>query len=215
MVFQLQSLQWQTDLKNVAKIRQTLEQGGIALLPMATVYSLVVHGERPEAIAALRRLKGFNHDQPLAVLSRGDRAEEVAIITPAGAKMLPLFPCPITLILPARPHLDPGITLNFANLFMACPDPAIYDLIGVLPFPLVAGTAKIGGEAITSFPAAQRYFGEQVDLIIDGGPCYYSRRGTLIDCTLEYPTIMNFGPISVDDLRPFVPDIILPSHLMK
>ncbi len=83
MVFQLQALQWQAEVETVAKIRQTLEQGGIALLPMATVYSLVMHGERPEAIPALRRLKGFNYDQPLVVLSRGDRAEEVAIISPS------------------------------------------------------------------------------------------------------------------------------------
>ncbi|WP_228014898.1 L-threonylcarbamoyladenylate synthase [Synechocystis salina] len=126
-----------------------------------------------------------------------------------------LFPLPITLIVEALPHLDPCITQGFRNLFIACPDAFVFDLVGAMLFPLVCATAKVGGEPVTSFEAASRYFAGQVPLIGDGGRCHYARRGTLIDCTLPLPTIMNFGPISFDDLRPLIPEIILPSHLMK
>ncbi|BFM40406.1 L-threonylcarbamoyladenylate synthase [Synechocystis sp. LKSZ1] len=199
----------------VPQLLQHLEQDRVVLLPMDTVYTLVAHGARPQAIAALRQLKNFDKDQPLGMLTRGDRAEEVVQTTPASRRMMAHFPCPITMIMTAQPHLDQGITQGFANIFVACPDPFIYDLIGAIPFPLVSATAKVGGEPITSFQAAQRYFSHLVPVIVDGGVCRYSRRGTLIDFTLPIPTIMNFGPMSVDDLRPLLPEIILPSHLMK
>ena len=60
-----------------------------------------------------------------------------------------------------------------------------------------------------------RYFSETVAMIVDGGNSLHGRRGTLIDFTLEVPTIMSFGPIAVDELRLLLPEITLPSHLMK
>lgn len=38
---------------------------------------------------------------------------------------------------------------------------------------------------------------------------------TLVDFTLDRPTILKYGPVSVDDLRPILPDIELPCHLRK
>ncbi|AGF52480.1 slr0006 [Synechocystis sp. PCC 6803] len=199
----------------IPAIQSVLEQEAMVLLGLATTYVLVVNGASPRAVAQLRAFKQFDKDQPLGILTRGDRAMDVAKIPPAAKKLMGLFPLPITLIVEALPKLDPGITQGFRNIFIACPDAFVFDLVGAMPFPLVCATAKVGGEPVTSFEAASRYFEGQVPLIGDGGRCRYARRGTLIDCTLPLPTIMNFGPISFDDLRPLIPEIILPSHLMK
>lgn len=204
-----------SSLKIVPTLIQHLERDEVILLPMDTVYSLVVHGGRPKAIAALRALKQFGQDQPLAILTRGDRADEVAILNKSAKKMISHFPYPVTLIVQAHPQLNREITQGFSDIFLSCPDQFIYDLVGAIPFPLVCAAARVEGEAIISFDAAVRYFGSRVPLIVDGGRSRYGRRGTLIDFTLEHPTIMNFGPVSVDDLRPLLPEIVLPSHLMK
>lgn len=192
-----------------------LEQDQVVLLPMDTVYTLVGHGLRPKAIAALRRLKQFSQAQPLGILTRGDRAEEVAILNASAKRMMSHFPYPVTMIVQAHPQLHEEITQGFSKIFVSCPDRFIYELVGAIPFPLVSATAKVGGEPIVQFETAKHYFDEFVPLIVDGGRSRYARRGTLIDFTLESPTIMNFGPVSVDDLRPLLPEIILPSHLMK
>jgi len=191
------------------------ESDEIVLLPAATVYLLVVHGGRSPALAKLRALKQFSAAQPLALLTRGDRAREVVELTPSAERMMAHFPYPVTMILPAKPRLPTEIAQGFRDVFVACPDRFIYDLVGAVPFSLACATAKIGMEPIVDFAAAQRYFADQVALIVDGGRCRYSRRGTLVDFTLDAPTIMNFGPVSVDDLRPLLPEIVLPSHLMK
>ncbi|BCX12515.1 MAG: hypothetical protein KatS3mg067_1453 [Thermosynechococcus sp.] len=198
-----------------ATIHHELQQDQVVILPMATVYSLVANGTSPRAIAQLRHLKHFGTEQPLAILTRGDRAAEVAELSKDAKTMVEHFPYPVTMIVKGKPHLDPQIMQGFDCVYLACPDQFIYDLVGTLPFFLVAATAKVGTELIVNFEDAQKYYGEQVPLIVDGGRCRYGRRGTLVDFTLELPTIMNFGPVSVDDLRPLLPNIILPSHLMK
>lgn len=201
--------------KSIPRIKHYLAQDQIVLLGIATTYVLVVNGASPRAVAKLRQFKQFDKDQPLGILTRGDRAGEVVKLAPAAKIMLSHFPLAVTMIVEALPHLDRGITLGFRNLFIACPDQFTDELVGAVPFPLVSATAKVGGEPITSFDSAQKYFRGQVALIADGGHCLHGRRGTLVDFTLPMPTIMNFGPISVDDLRPLLPEIILPSHLMK
>ncbi|WP_226971933.1 L-threonylcarbamoyladenylate synthase [Thermosynechococcus sp. CL-1] len=203
------------DTRSFQTIQTHLQQDHVIILPMATVYSFVVNGTSPRAIAKLRRLKHFSTEQPLAILTRGDRAAEVADLSQEAKTLLAHFPYPVTMIVKGKPHLDPQIMQGFDCVYLACPDRFIYDLVGALPFFLVAATVKVGTELIVSFEDAQKYYGEQVPLIVDGGRCAYGRRGTLVDFTLEYPTIMNFGPVSVDDLRPILPNIILPSHLMK
>ncbi|MBD2580224.1 L-threonylcarbamoyladenylate synthase [Oscillatoria sp. FACHB-1406] len=199
----------------VPTLIEHLEQDRIILLPMDTLYGLVVHGGRPKAIAALRALKQLGQEQPLTILTRGDRVREVAVLNASAERMISHFPCPVTMIVEANPQLNPEITQGFSTIFIACPDRFIYDLIGAIPFPLVCAGARVGTEPITHFDAAMRYFSDRVSLIVRGERSHYGRRGTLIDFTLESPTIMNFGPISVDDLRPLLPEIILPSHLMK
>ncbi|ACB50413.1 putative YrdC-like RNA-binding protein [Crocosphaera subtropica ATCC 51142] len=203
------------NLQIVPTLIDYLEQGEVVLLPTDTVYTLVVNGLKPKAIAKLRKIKKFGQDQPLGILTRGNKAEEVAILNTSAKRMISHFPYPITMIVQAHPQLNREITQGFSKIFLSCPDPFIYDLVEQIPFPLVSATAKVGGEPIVSFDAAQRYFRDIIPLIVDGGRSRYGRRGTLIDFTVEYPTIMNFGPISVDDLRPLLPEIILPSHLMK
>lgn len=203
------------DTRSFQAIQTHLEQDHVIILPMATVYSFVANGTSPRAIANLRRLKQFSTEQPLAILTRGDRAAEVADLSPEAKTMLAHFPYPVTMIVKSKRHLNPQITGGFDCVYLACPDRFIYDLVGALPFFLVAATVKVGTELIVNFEDAQKYHGEQVPLIVDGGRCAYGQRGTLVDFTLEYPTIMNFGPVSVDDLRPILPNIILPSHPMK
>ncbi|BAY51915.1 hypothetical protein NIES2134_104880 [Thermostichus vulcanus NIES-2134] len=203
------------DPSSFSAIHHELQQDQVVILPMATVYSFVVNGTSPKAIAHLRHLKHFSTEQPLAILTRGDRAAEVAELSKDAKTMVEHFPYPVTMIVKGKPHLDPQIMQGFDCVYLACPDQFIYDLVGTLPFFLVAATVKVGTELIVNFEDAQKYYGEQVPLIVDGGRCRYGRRGTLVDFTLEFPTIMNFGPVSVDDLRPLLPNIILPSHLMK
>ena len=84
-----------------------------------------------------------------------------------------------------------------------------------IPFPIVGTSASFAGSKITNADLALRFFGDKVSLIVDGGNSKHGRSGTVVDFTVEIPTIMTYGTVSVDDLRPLIPQIVLPSHMMK
>lgn len=164
------------DTRSFQAIQTHLAQDHVIILPMETVYSFVANGTSSTAIANLRRPKHFSTEQPLAILTRGDRAAEVAEDLSQEAKtMLAYFPYPVTMIVKGKPHLDPQIMQGFDCVYLACPDRFIYELVGTLPFLLVAATVKVGTELIVSFEDAQKYYGEQVPLIVDGEPLWTSR----------------------------------------
>ncbi|MCS7030064.1 MAG: L-threonylcarbamoyladenylate synthase [Gloeomargarita sp. SKYG116] len=204
------------DRRSFGQIEQFLQQDEIVALPMATVYGLVAKGTSPAAVAKLRAIKHLPAPQPLTILTNSvAHAETVAALTPAARQMLSHFPYPVTMIVPAKPHLDPLITDGFASVFLACPDAFIAELVQALPFFLVALSAQVGETVFTTFTDVQRYFGSQVAVIVDGGSCHYRHRSTLVDFTVPQPTILTYGAVSVDDLRPILPEVVLPSHLMK
>ena len=199
----------------VPKIKNSLKAGEVIILPTDTVYALVANGDDTEAVTRLRQLKAFPSPQPLSLFTRKEKAEEVVVVNQAASQMMDHFPYPVTMIMPAKPTLSEVVTDGFKNVFVSCPDQFIYDLIMEMPFPVVGTSAAFAGTKVTNADLAVRFFGDKVSLIVDGGNSKHGRSGTLVDFTVEVPTIMTFGTVSVDDLRPLIPQIVLPSHLMK
>lgn len=198
------------------EVRQRLESGEVVILPTDVTYIFVAHAFKPRAIAEIHELKRWNPPQPLVLLTDRRKVEEFAEISPACGKLIDRFPYPITLIVPSKNQLPKSVTAGYKTLFIACPDPLIHDIVENCPFPIVATPAGFGADyKARSYQSAVQLFGDRVSSIVDGGKCKYDLRATLIDCSLPIPTIMNFGAVSVDDLRPIVPEIELPSHLRK
>ncbi len=199
----------------IPEIKSRLKAGEVIILPTDTVYALVANGKDIEAVTRLRQIKAFSSPQPLAVLTRQEKAEEVVVVNQVALQMMNHFPYPVTMIMRAKPTLSDAVTNGFKNVFVTCPDQFIYDLIMEMPFPIVGSAASFAGIQVTNADLASKFFGDKVSLIVDGGKSKHGRSGTLVDFTVEVPTIMTYGTVSLDDLRPLIPQIVLPSHMMK
>ncbi len=199
----------------IPEIKSRLKKGQVIILPTDTVYALVAHGNDTEAVTKLRQIKMFSSSQPLAVFTRKEKAKEVVVVNQAALQMMNHFPYPVTMIMPAKPTLSEAVTDGFKNIFVTCPDQFIYDLVMEMPFPIVGTSASFAGIQATDANLAVKFFGDKVSLIVDGGKSKHGRSGTVVDFTVEAPTIMTYGTVSLDDLRPLIPQIILPSHMMK
>jgi len=46
-----------------------------------------------------------------------------------------------------------------------------------------------------------------VDVIIDGGPTRGGRASTVVDLTTQPPRVLRLGPIAVEQIRAFLPDL--------
>lgn len=207
---------YQKSLEVIPKILQSLELGEIVALHTDMFYIFLAHGFNDFAVNKIHELKKWNPRKPLTLLSHRQKVEEFAIISPDSEILVNQFPYPISLIVPHKGNLSDEVTGGHKTIFLSCPDDFIYNLIDESPFPIVCGTASLGGEyQAKTAKTTQEFFGNQVSLIIDGGKCKYGMRTTMIDCSLPLPTIMNFGLIAFDELRLLLPHIELPSHLRK
>lgn len=203
-------------LNVIPRIIDYLERGEIVILHTDMVYLLLANALIPSSANKIHELKGWNPRKPLTLLSNQNKIAEYAILNQDAKILVSKFPYPISIIIPHRQNLPEVVTAGHNTIFVACPDDFIYDLVTKSSFPIVAGTASLGGELrANNANTAKDFFGHEISLIIDGGKSKYGIRTTLIDCHLPLPTILNYGLISYDDLRPILPHIELPSHLRK
>jgi L-threonylcarbamoyladenylate synthase len=199
----------------ILEIKSRLKAGEVIILPTDTVYALVTNGEDTKAVTRLRQIKAFSSPQPLGVFTCKEKAAQVVEVDQVALQMMNHFPYPVTMIMRAKPTLSEAVTNGFKNVFVTCPDRFIYDLVMEMPFPIVGTSAAFAGIQATNADLAVKFYGDKVSLIADGGKSKHGRSGTLVDFTVEVPTIMTYGTVSLDDLRPLIPQIILPSHMMK
>ncbi len=199
----------------IPEIKSRLQAGEVIILPTDTVYALVAKGNDTEAVTRLRQIKAFSSAQPLGVFTCKEKAEQVVEIDRVALQMMNHFPYPVTMIMRAKPTLSEAVTNGFKNVFVTCPDRFIYDLVMEIPFPIVATSAAFAGIQATNADLAVKFYGDKVSLIADGGESKHGRSGTLVDFTVELPTIMTYGTVSLDDLRPLIPNIVLPAHMRK
>jgi tRNA threonylcarbamoyl adenosine modification protein (Sua5/YciO/YrdC/YwlC family) len=193
-----------------------LQQGEVLILHTDTTYALIANGKETAAVEKIFALKQGTSPQPLALLTRQDRAKEFFVVDSYFQQFLQHFPYPVTLIVQPNDHLPPAVANGFKNIFAVCPDQFVYDLIGEAPFPIAATSASFfGGIKATTVEMALRFFGGKVSYAIDGGTSQYGKSGTLIDLTVARPAMLTYGPVSYHDIIEFIPNLELPSHMRK
>jgi len=200
----------------IPKIIDYLDKGKIVILHTDMVYVLLANGLNSNACDEIHKQKKWNPRKPLTLLSNKEKLPNYALLDNDAQILVNKFPYPISIIVPHRNKLSDTVTAGHNVIFISCPDDFIYKLVEKSPFPIVAGTASLGGELrANNAKTAEKLFGNNIALIVDGGDSKERVRTTLIDCDLPLPTIMNFGLIAYDELRLLIPHIELPSHLRK
>lgn len=185
----------------VALALERLRAGELVIVPTDTVYGIACWPDT-RAVARLYAVKQRDPEPALPLLlSRATVADKVAHLTPAARRlMLAFWPGPLTIIVPARPLLT-RLGLG-AHVGLRYPQtPALWPLLEAAGGYLVVSSAKRSGEppAINAAEAAAS-LGDEVALILDGGPGHYGIPSTIVDGTQEPPTILRRGNIAEHDI---------------
>lgn len=175
-----------------------LRQGGLVAFPTETVYGVAATVASDEGLLHLRQLKDRPADKPFsvhmpnaaAVDRYADLDEHPALRRVAGKTM----PGPITLVvdvsdetiarklsdmaLPAeaRSRLYHGNTIG-----LRCPDhPVSEAFLAAVELPVVASSANRNGQPEPhNAEAAAKAIGDDVVLVLDGGPCRFGQPSTV------------------------------------
>ena len=164
-----------------ADINQSLNTGGVVLLPTETVYGLACRAGDARAVEKIYALKGRSFQKPLAVcvknLEAAQRLGEFSDAAKALAKQY--WPGSLTIITKAKPNLkiDPNCQSKFGELTtiaFRCPEA---DWLPHLDGPLALTSANRSGEKETvSYEAAIAELGEEIDsglktdMVLSGSP---------------------------------------------
>lgn len=193
------------DNKSLVHAANLLRSGGVVAFPTETYYGLAVDPFNPAALERLFRVKHRPSRLPILVLV-GKRSQ-LPLLTSEVPSLYHLlmdtfWPGPLTLIFPALPTLPHQLTGQTATVGIRhSPHQVANDLIYALNGPITATSANISGyPAATSSEDVARMFGDDLDLILDGGLTPGGKGSTLVgmernqlvcirDGQVEYTTV--------------------------
>lgn len=194
------------------KSREVLLAGGVLALPTETYYALAVNPLDKAALTRLFALKERPSEKPVLVLISGpEMLTQVAQeLTETAARLMAYFwPGPLTLILPAQPHLPWGLTGGTGTIGVRQPrQPLICRMIAALGFPVTGTSANRSGRPpLVAAAAVAEEFGAGVDLILDMGPCPGGLPSTIVDVTGIAPRLVRAGAVPAALLKELIPDM--------
>jgi len=194
------------DVHQVERGISILRQGGVVSFPTDTVYGLGAQANIGHAVERIYQLKGRPQHMALPLLLADiSQMEEVADYVPDVAWLLArsFLPGALTLVMfksDAIPDVVTGGGRTVAVRIPAHPIPVA--LVQGLGVPIVGTSANRSGEpsALTA-DKVHLYFGDTIDLVIDGDKCPGGRESTVVDVTKEKPLILREGAISREELN--------------
>jgi L-threonylcarbamoyladenylate synthase len=190
-----------------------LKRGGIVAYPTDTVYGLGACVSIPEAVERIYKVKERPRDIALPLLL-ADTAQitEVAETVPPDAWLLihRFMPGALTIVLKksgAIPDIVAGGGTTIAVRIPAHPVPIA--LIRGVGTPIVGTSANLSGRP-SPLTAGEVHlqFGDNIDLVIDGGRCSGSRESTIVDITGDIPIVLREGAISKEEIRQVCGNIV-------
>ncbi|MCU0671588.1 MAG: L-threonylcarbamoyladenylate synthase [Myxococcota bacterium] len=171
-----------------------LARGGLLGLPTETVYGLAAHAFDPEAVLSVFRAKERPAFDPLIVhLAEPslDAAVDAGVIDGARLspearanveRLLPLWPGPLTLVLPRGARVPELATSGLDTVAVRVPaHPLARAVIRALGAPVVAPSAnRFGRISPTEAAHVIDELDGRLDAVLDGGPCALGVESTIV-----------------------------------
>ena len=193
-----------------------LLEGGVVAGPTQSFYALMALVDQPRAlekIAGLKGRQGRRRKPLLIMLDQEARVSCYAKETPAAAKGLAaaFWPGPLTLLLPAHNDLHPSLLGPGRTVGLRVEGLKVVRLLARMADRGLTGpSANPGGSPPpVSADEVVEYFGEAVDLVLDGGPTSGEEASTIIDAALSPPRVVRSGPLAPADLLKACPSLKL------
>lgn len=182
------------------KSSELLKSKGIIAYPTESYYALGVLATDEDAVRKLYELKRRPADKPLPIIV-GDISSLTSIVknitAEAEALINKYWPGPLTLIFDAQDSIPALLTGGKRKIAVRIPGESVaLHIAKALKMPVTSTSANPSGQPPADEPAAViKYFGDGVDLIIDGGKTPGGRPSTIIDVTVTPPKVLREGSI--------------------
>jgi len=183
-----------------------IKRGGIVAFPTETVYGLGADAFAPLAVARIFEVKKRPHFDPLIVHVAGpdDLGRLVTDIPGPAQKLINRFwPGPLTLVLPKTDEVPDIVTAGLPTVAVRMPRHAMAQrLIELSGSPIAAPSANpFGYVSPTTAEHVRQQLDDQVDLILDGGPCPVGVESTILSFSEERPRLLRPGGVPLEEIE--------------
>jgi L-threonylcarbamoyladenylate synthase len=190
----------------VRRAAQILGRGGLVAFPTETVYGLGADASSAEAVARLYRVKRRPADHPVIVhFACAEDAFAWARDVSAHARTLAerFWPGPLTLILKRAQKAKNFITGGQDSVGLRVPShPVAQELLEIFGKGIAAPSAnRFGHVSPTTAAHVRADLGEEVDLVLEGGPSEVGIESTIVDLSGAAPAILRPGRITKEQIE--------------
>ncbi|HEX4887946.1 MAG TPA: L-threonylcarbamoyladenylate synthase [Luteibaculaceae bacterium] len=188
------------DPRRLKQAIDILQKGGVIVYPTDAVYCIGCDLLNHKAVERVARIKGVKVEKANFSLICRDLSNLAAYTKPLNSSVFRLMkqvlPGPFTFILPASNEVPRLFQSSKKTIGIRVPDNEITRaLVEALGNPLISTSVHDDDdvvEYITDPELIHERYGDQVDLVIDGG-YGLTEPTTIIDCTGETPEIIRQG----------------------
>ncbi len=183
-----------------------LKKGGIIAYPTETFYGLGAKFDMEDSLKKLYDIKQRPEEKAMPLII-GNK-ELLTVITASMNKtavslMDRFWPGPLTLIFPAKENLSEYITAGTHKVAVRIPGESFALYLAITAsFPITATSANLSGTSpAQDAETVIRYFGDKIDLIIDGGTTSGGLPSTIIDVTGDEIKLLREGAVKKELLK--------------
>lgn len=188
---------------DVSLAAQVLQGGGIIGMPTETVYGLAALARDEQAVYRVFDVKGRPRNHPLIIhVSSLDEAMKWGEFNDLATALAKEFwPGPLTLLVPRTSLVPDWVTGGRDTVALRVPRHTVaQELLQSVSDGLVAPSAnRFGKVSPTTSKHVLTDLGDDVDLILEGGPSNVGVESTIVECTNTFQ-ILRPGMISFDDI---------------
>jgi L-threonylcarbamoyladenylate synthase len=194
---------------DVGRALEIVRNGGLVGLPTETVYGLAADASQKTAIAKIFSVKGRPNNHPLIVhVSSLDVARTWSSQWTHSAEILgsTYWPGPLSVIVQKSSLVLDEVTGGHQTVALRVPGHELaLELLQQFGGGLAAPSAnKFGKVSPTTAQHVLDDLGDDVDYILDGGPCRVGVESTIVDCSLEVPVVLRPGGITSEAIESLV-----------
>lgn len=187
-------------------MRKFLLSGGLVGIPTETVYGLAANALDPEASAKIFEVKRRPPNDPLIChVASFDSLDRISYPTKLSERLASQFwPGPLTMVLSKKPIVPDLVTAGLNSVAVRCSShPVMKSLTAGCDFPIAAPSANpFAYISPTRAGHVQASLGNDIEFILDGGPCKLGLESTIIDARDEAsPRVLRHGALCVEEIE--------------
>lgn len=197
---------------SLAPAAAALRAGQLVAFPTETVYGLGANALDGAAVAQIFAAKGRPADNPLIVhvADRSAVDQVVREIPPKAVALMDAFwPGPLTLVLPRQAAIPTEVAAGLPTVGVRMPShPVALALIRAAGVPVAAPSANRSGRpSPTSAEHVLEDMMGRIPWVLDGGETGVGLESTVLDLTVDPPTVLRPGGVTVEQLQQVIGEV--------